>query len=284
MNTNMQQEFQGPPLPAAVFVGDFNTGKSLVINALLRNSVLFISREESRTPPVFVSRGGVPETVYASRSEETQTTESKSHEQFLNTRHLQGQPCDSDALGIQTPDMPFRHLVFVDTPGASTDENRPAILRPAPALVNTLFVITTTLEYWPARHTMALIKEHHLHFPGRFVVVANMADQMNANEIRRVRDRARHRLERNGINPAPPFFPVSARLELARRAPGDEYRRRVKSEVRELCDAGFDAFRVTLYEFEANISSSGAGYDLNDLLTSTLAAAVTINEKGQNPC
>lgn len=284
MNTSMQQDVQESPLSAAVFMGDFNTGKSLIINALLRQDILFISREESRTPPVFIARGDVSEALYGARPKEGQDPESKSHEQFLSIRHLKNEPCDSDALGVLLPNMPFRHFTFVDTPGASTDDNKPAILNAAQALDNTIFVLTTTLEYWPARHTMALIKEYHAHYPGRFIVVANMADQMNANDIRRVRDRAGARLERNGITPAPPFFPVSARLELARRRPGDEYRRRIKPEVRELCDAGFDAFRVALYEFEATVSAGSAGYDLDSLLTSTLTTAVTINEKGQDSC
>ncbi len=284
MDTTMQQGLQESPLCAAVFMGDFNTGKSLLINALVRHDILFISRDESRTPPVFIARGDGGDPVFGARQKGESAPELKSHEQFLSTRHIKGAPCDSDALGALVPDMSFRRLVFVDTPGASTDDNRPAILKPAPALDNTLFVLTTTLEYWPARHTMALIKEYHAHFPGRFVIAANMTDQMNASEIRRVRDRARQRLERHGVTPAPPLFPLSARLEMARRMPGDEYRRRIKTEVRELCDAGFDAFRVALYEFEANASPNHAEYSLDTLLTSTLATAVTTSEKGQDAC
>ena len=278
-----QVDSQQASVPAAVFVGDFNTGKSFLINALVRQNVLFISREESLAPPVFLARGAGADPVYAAFPAGAGPGV-KSHEQFLGTRKIGGQPCDSRGLAALTPDFPFRHFVLVDTPGASSEENRTAIFAAVPATQNALFVVTTTLEYWPARHTLSLIKEYQVRFPGRFVVVANMADQMNADEIRRVRDKARHRMESHGIAPAPPFFPVSARLEAARRHPDDEYRRRVKPEVRELCDAGFDAFRVALYEFEARTSGEGAVHDLETLLNSPLAAEVMTNQKGQNPC
>ena len=51
--------------------------------------------------------------------------------------------------------------------------------------------------------------------------------------------------------------------------------------MRELCDAGFDAFRVALYEFEARVSRGAENYDLDTLLNGALAAAVTTNQKGQ---
>ena len=132
MNTTMQQDLQECPLCAAVFMGDFNTGKSLLINALVRRDILFISRDESRTPPVLVAKGDTTEPVYGSRPAEGLSPGVKSHEEFLSTRHLNGMSCDSDALGALLPGMPFRHLVLVDTPGASTDDNRPAILKAAP--------------------------------------------------------------------------------------------------------------------------------------------------------
>ena len=45
----------------------------------------------------------------------------------------------------------------------------------------------------------------------------------------------------NAMELPPRRSSLSARLKLARRM-SDEYRRRIKTEVRELCDAGFDAF------------------------------------------
>lgn len=284
MNNTVDQGSPRTPFPTAVFSGDFNTGKSLLINALLRQNLLLISREESMTPPVLVAGKSGGEVLYGARLREEQEIVAQSREQFLSSRKVNGIPCESDALGILTPEMPFRHFVFVDTPGASTQESRPAIPAAAAALDNALFVLVTTLEYWPARHTMSLIREYQMRFPGRFLVVANMTDHVNPNEIRRVRDKGRQRMERNGIAPAPPFFTLSARLELARRNGDDEYRRRIKTEVRELCDAGFDAFRVALYEFEAKASLSAADYDLETLLNSPLAEAVIMNQKGQKVC
>ena len=279
MNTVSQEQTQDST-PAAVFIGDFNTGKSYVINALLRQPLLFTSREESLAPPVVVCRGDGNEPIYAGRSTEDHLPVTKSHAQLLGTRQVDGQPCDSDVLAVLAPGMPFRQFVLVDTPGASSEKNKSAILAAVPALERALFVLTTTIEYWPARHTMALIHEYHLRFPGRFIVVANMADQANVEEIRRIREKARHRMESNGISQAPPFFVLSARLELARQTPGDEYRRRVRPEVRELCDAGFDAFRVALYEFEARVSTVSVKHDAVSLLQSPLAGAVITNQKG----
>jgi hypothetical protein len=277
----LNHDSQQVPLPAAVFVGDFNTGKSLLINALIRNNLLFTSREESLVPPVFISRGIGTEPICAGRPPGEQSPIPKSHVQFLGIRQLDEQPCECEALAAMIPDFPFRHFVLVDTPGASSEKNKSDIFPVYKALENTLFIVTTTLDYWPARHTMALIKEYHFRFPGRFVVVANMADQENADEIRRVRDKARRRMENNGIRPAPPFFALSARLELTRRGPEDEYRNRIKKEVRELCDAGFDAFRVLLYEFEASVARHIPDYDIEALFSSTLAAAVVADQKGQ---
>lgn len=284
MNNIIPQDSQGTPLPAAVFSGDFNAGKSLLINALLHQNSLFISREESMTPPVLVAKSDDADVIYGARPRGEREAVPLSREQFLSSRKVGGVPCESDALCVLAPEMPFRHFVLVDTPGASSQENRPAIPAAAPALDNALFVLVTTLEYWPARHTMSLIREYQMRFPGRFIVVANMADHINTNEIRRVRDKGRQRMERNGIAPAPPFFTLSARLELARRTGDDEYRRRIKADVRELCDAGFDAFRVALYEFEAKVASHAVDYDLETLLNSPLAEAVIMNQKGQKVC
>ena len=256
----------------------------MLINALLHREALFMSREESRTPPVLMAKSQTPEIQYGARMENSGETMVLSRDDFLNARKTNSVPCDSEALAVLLPDMPFRHFVFVDTPGASSLENRPAIPGAATAFDQSLFVLATTLEYWPARHTISLIKEYHARFPGRFVVAANMAEQFNAKEIRRVCDRARLRLERNGITPAPPVFALSARLELARRFGEDEYRNRIKPDVRELCDCGFDAFRVMLYEFEARATIASTAYDLDNVLGSPLADAVIMNQKGLKVC
>ena len=49
-------EPSSPSAPTVIFVGDFNVGKSLLINALLRHNALPASGEESRALPTFVTR------------------------------------------------------------------------------------------------------------------------------------------------------------------------------------------------------------------------------------
>lgn len=268
--------------PAAIFLGDFNTGKSLLINALVRRPLLFIGRQESLVPPVLISRAGGKESSYCARSMIDGELVSKSHAQFLTLRQINGKPCEYDLLAALIPDMPFIKLLVVDTPGASSEVNKPAIFPDVDSLRNTLFIITTTLEYWPARHTMALISEYHARFPGHFVVAANMADLVNANEIRRVCEKAGRRMEKYGIHPAPPFFALSARLECARQGFDNEYRTRVKRDVRELCDAAFDAFRLALYEFEARAAQVENPYRIDALMTGMFAGSLTNNEKGRS--
>ncbi len=236
---------------AAVFVGDFNVGKSLLINALLRANLLYTGREESRTLPTFVVRGDGDRILHAAFTPKEPEPILKTHEQFLSLRWDGRGERDYDAAAALAPEMPFRKLMLVDLPGGSSELRACAALPSMRALPNVLFVVATSVEYWPARHTMELIAAHHELFAGRFVVAANMADLLNPDEIRRIRDKAARRMEAFGITPAPPFFTLSARLECARRIPNDEYRRRIKPEVRDLCDAGFDALRVALYEFEA---------------------------------
>ena len=45
--------------PSAFFMGDFNVGKSMLINALLRRDTLYSSNEESRALPTFIGRSGI---------------------------------------------------------------------------------------------------------------------------------------------------------------------------------------------------------------------------------
>jgi len=124
------------------------------------------------------------------------------------------------------------------------------------------------------------IAHHHEVFGGVMVVVGNKADHLNADELRRIRDKAPIRLERYGVAPPPRFFAVSARLEAARGLPHNEYRRRVKQEVRELCDAAFDALRVALYEFEAQQGGEPACQSFKHLLQTPMAAAFIRTQEG----
>lgn len=49
----------------------------------------------------------------------------------------------------------------------------------------------------------------------------------------------------------------------------------MKREVRDRCDAGFDALRVALYEFEARHAVCAAEIDFHTLFASPLAASLT---------
>lgn len=258
-------------VPVAILVGDYNVGKSHLLNALLGDNVLFVSREESRIPPILITRAHMPEPQYAAWKIEHSEVETKSYPQFLGIRQIGDLPCPYDALAVLLPDTPFSRLWFVDTPGGSTETHETALWPAAPPQTHSLFVLAVNIEYWPARHTMQLIAEHQERFAGHFIVVANMADQLNPDEIRRVRDKATRRMEMAGILHTPPFFAVSARLETGRRNPGDEYRKRIKRDVRELCDAGFDALRVALYEFEARNSGRAAATSFETMFRSEVA-------------
>ena len=101
MSLFLESQILAPP--AAVFVGDFNTGKTQLINALLRRNLLFISREESLTPPVFVARSDDFELAFGARPGAGLPPVLQSHEQFLSSRQMNGLPCENDALAVLSP-------------------------------------------------------------------------------------------------------------------------------------------------------------------------------------
>ncbi len=240
----------GARVPCAFFMGDFNAGKSALINALLRKELLPAGREESRSLPTLIVRHEGGWADYAALSSEAGIV-TCSHEEFLGVRQGEGNPKGHLALAARVPGYPFNHLVLADTAGTSSDVLESVRLSGLEDADLGLMVVVTDIEYWSAKHSMDFIAYHHELLHGEVLVVANKADHLNASEIRRISDRAAMRLESYGIRPAPRFFTVSARLEAARGAEHNEYRNRTKREVRERCDAGFDALRVALYEFEA---------------------------------
>ncbi len=284
MNVESKNCYGDAPSPVAIIAGDYNVGKSLLLNALLRGNLLFTGREESRIPPILIARAPVDEVRYAAWSMDEAEAAPKSHAQFLGLRGLDERPCAYDALAVLAPNTPFSRLVVVDTPGGSTEARESALWPDAALGAHAMVVLVTDIEYWPARHTMRLIAEHQERFANRFVVAANMADQLNPDEIRRIRDKAARRMEAAGVCPAPDFFAVSARLELGRRNPEDEYRRRIKREVRDLCDAGFDALRVALYEFEAKCPGHLAVETYEALFQSAVATALMHGQLEETSC
>jgi len=238
------------PVPFAFFIGDFNAGKSTLINALLRDEVLKPERRESRALPTFVCRGESHAPQFSALPPDYKAAHRKSLSQFQGLRNDETNTDRYRALHALTPSNPFSRLVLVDTAGMSSDNGA----APPPEFSDTrhaLMVVVTDIEYWSSKHNLDLIAEYHESFGGALVVVANKADHLNVSDIKQVADKASTRLEEYGIAPAPRFFALSARLEALRHAGEDEYRRRTKPAVRAWCDAAFDAFRLQLYEFEA---------------------------------
>ncbi|MBP8130589.1 MAG: 50S ribosome-binding GTPase [Candidatus Hydrogenedentes bacterium] len=240
------------PAPCVLFMGDFNVGKSSLINALMRREALYASREESRALPTFVARTDRAEAHFSAYRPDPHRIDEKGQDEFFDIRQDRNNDAGYVAMGARFPAAPFLNLVLIDTAGASSDSCETIDISHLAAPDEAMLVVVTDIEYWAARHTLDFVRSHLPVFGGALVLVANKADHLNASEIRRITDKAPDRLRAYGIDPAPRFFAVSARLEFARHTPRNEYRHRTRREVRELCDASFDAFRVALYEFEAS--------------------------------
>jgi len=235
--------------PHAILIGDFNTGKSTVVNALLKEDLVYTSRTESHSLPAFLGASAKGAPVYWRAGEEgpVKTTRKK----WLSLRGTGAEAPEERALGMNASAHPFSSLILVDTPGLSGDSQAHIDLNSLGADPDVLLVLVTDIEYWNARHTIELIGRHIDAFRDRLMLLGNKADHLNLDEITRIAAKARNRMERAGIADPPEFLPVSARLELARHTTeDDEYRHRTKRPVRQQCDWSFDQFRVRLYEFE----------------------------------
>lgn len=260
--------------PSALFVGDFNVGKSSIINALLRRDALFVSREESRALPTLVARTRHPEAGFAALHRDGARFDDKGHDEFLVIRQDKNNDAGYVALAARFPATPFGNLVLVDTAGASSDSCATFDFTGLPGREHTMLILVTDIEYWAAKHTMDVIASHLPVYGERLIIVANKADHLNVGEIRRICDKAPDRMKTYGIAPAPRFFAVSARLESARRASQNEYRHRTKRDVRELCDAGFDALRVALYEFETDHGPANGAAGFQQVFESPLVSTL----------
>ena len=266
--------------PCAFTVGDFNVGKSTLLNALLRRDVLHTSREEGRALPTFIGRNWESCDRYAALDSDGATVSPKTHEEFLRIRHERDRPATAKALTAGCATSPFNDLVLVDTAGMSSDNCESVEIADLVHQENALLLVIVDIEYWAAKHTMDFVAFHQEQFGDRLYIVANKADHLNATDIERIQAKAVQRLEDYGITPAPRFLTVSARLESARRDNRDEYRTRTKKRVRELCDSGFDALRVALYEFEAAQAQRQATATLDDWVRMPLATSFIRTQEG----
>ena len=259
--------------PCVLFTGDFNVGKSSLINALLRRDALFVSREESRALPTFLARGERTEACFAALCGDNGRVDDKGHDEFWDIRQDRNNEANYIALAAQFPAIPFSQLVLMDTAGASSDSCTTVDVSDLACPEKAMLVVVTDIEYWASRHTMDFIAGHLDTFADALIVVANKADHLNASEIRRICEKAPGRMRSFGIHRPPRFLAVSARLELARYAAQSEYRHRTRREVRELCDAGMDALRVALYEFEASHIPVNGAATLRRLMESPVVSS-----------
>jgi GTP-binding protein EngB required for normal cell division len=266
--------------PCAFVVGDFNVGKSALLNALLRREILHTSREEGRALPTFIGRSWESCDRFAALSRDGNQVSAKTHDEFLKIRQEAGLVTPHCALAAGCAASPFNDLVLVDTSGMSSDACESVEIANLSNGEAALLMVVVDIEYWAAKHTMDFVAFHQEEFGDRLCIVANKADHLNASDIERIKDKAATRLEDYGINPTPRFFTLSARLETARRDHRDEYRQRTKRRVRELCDADFDALRVALYEFEAGQARREGNPKADDWIRMPLATSFIATQEG----
>jgi GTP-binding protein EngB required for normal cell division len=271
---------ESAPSPCVFVVGDYNTGKSTLLNALLRQEVLHTSREEGRAFPTFLCRISENHDRFAAVSAKDGSLLPKTHDEFLRLRKEEEQLPAFRALAAGCVHAPFNNLILVDTAGMSTDACESLEIADLKDQEDGLVLVVTDIEYWAAKHTMDFIAFHQEQFGDSIMVVANKADHLNAQEIERIHQKAAQRMEEYGINPAPRFFTLSARLEQFRLEPKNEYRCRTKARVRELCDSGFDALRVALYEFEAARGRRLPRPALDEVVSTPLAASFLASHEG----
>lgn len=204
----------------------------------------------------------------------------KTHDEFLHIRQADEHSANFKALAAGCVRAPFTSLVMVDTAGMSTDVCESVEIAGLDDQEDGLLLVVTDIEYWAAKHTMDFIAYHLEQFGDSIIVVANKADHLNAADIERIQHKAAARMEDYGIQPAPRFLPLSARLELFRHEPRNEYRCRTKKRVRDLCDAGFDALRLALFEFEAARCRRQPRPALEAVLEMPLAASFVAIQEG----
>ena len=175
-----------------VVVGEFNAGKSALINALLGASVL----DQGVTP----------------------TTSSI---QILRHSAQEGEPT-GHGVRMVTHDAPFlRDIHLVDTPGtnAITREHELLTQRFVPRADLILFVTSADHPFTESEHQfMERIRE----WGKKVVIVINKADIVEtAEDLDRIRTYVRESVQ-GLLHFAPELFPVSAKMALEAKAEGDD--------------------------------------------------------------
>ncbi|HNT89422.1 MAG TPA: GTPase domain-containing protein, partial [Candidatus Hydrogenedentes bacterium] len=146
--------------PCVLFMGDFNVGKSSLINALLRREALFASREESRALPTFVTRTDRAEAHFAAYLPEKGRVDEKGQDEFFDIRQDRNNEAGYILMGARLPAIPFSNLVLIDTAGASSDACETIDVSHLATPDKAMLVVVTDIEYWAARHTLDFVKSH----------------------------------------------------------------------------------------------------------------------------
>ena len=175
-----------------VVVGEFNAGKSALINALLGASVL----EQGVTPTTAVI-------------------------QILRHVAQAGEPAGHDVRMV-THEAPFlRDIHLVDTPGtnAITREHESLTQRFVPRADLILFVTSADRPFTESEH---LFMERIREWGKKIVIVINKADILQTPEdLDRIRTYVRDSVQ-TLLHFAPELFPVSAKMALEAKVAGDD--------------------------------------------------------------
>jgi len=256
----MHSEFK--KLPAVAFWGDFNVGKSALINALIHQPLLEVVRGESTPGFIFIANNGGDGQIcwyrFDALTHDCSVFEQKAMIKWSLTNPTCASKHNRDIIVGYLPNLPFSRMVMVDSQGFSSaryDSDARDYLRDAP--FEMLSVMVINCEYVGAKHSMEILKEIYESHPDRTVVALNGVDCLELDEILSLQKRTPKRLSTFGIQHVPPIYYLSAKLECERYQKGNQkYRESCKQAVIELCDIQFDRFRLFLYSWEAQHSTA----------------------------
>ena len=230
-----------------VVVGEFNAGKSALINALLGASVL----EQGVTPTTSVI-------------------------QVLRHVTQAGEPA-GHGVRMVTHEAPFlRNIHLVDTPGtnAITREHEALTQRFVPRADLILFVTSADRPFTESEH---LFMERIREWGKKVVIVINKADILQTSEdLARIRTYVRDSVQ-TLLHFAPELFPVSAKMAMEAKGAGDDEllaKSRVPALERFILDALNDTerFRLKL------LNPLGVGHRLVEKYSSVITHRLRVLE------